>query len=190
MRQDEYLREMKRSAEPPLTPVKPWVPPTEEEKARFRKENGYIYRPQHDPDTGVEALPDREKSTIHGYGSVSQKRINHRDPNGFGLRKTAGGRYRKTRNTYISDDLEYVLLEPQERVAFSYTSMKGNQRDHQIQVKYVTGSIDLQACHMVGMTDDGMKLSFFLDKMQNVHSHLTGERHADGLAWLKAITRA
>jgi hypothetical protein len=64
--QDDRLREIALRNDPPLVPVKPWVPPSEEEKRRFREENGYVYRPQHDPSTGIQAVSETEVKRKRG----------------------------------------------------------------------------------------------------------------------------
>jgi hypothetical protein len=157
--------------------------PSEEQKERFRKENGYpsrkensyIYRPQDNPATGIVGVVDRP---------FQKRAVNGSDPNGFGLRKTPSGKYKKTRNTYIEDELEYVLLEPKDTITFHYTNLKGGQRWHSTKVKYITGSKHEVATHMIG------DYAHFLEKMTQVTSELTGRTHADGFDWLKSITSA
>ena len=62
------------------------------------------------------------------------------------------GGFRKTRNPYIDDNFEYILLEPDGYIQFDYTSERNSQKRHEIFCKFIAGSEEGEPINLVGDT--------------------------------------
>jgi hypothetical protein len=79
------------------------------------------------------------------------------------------GVLRKTRNPYIEDNLEYILLEPNGYIKFDYFNDRNSHKQHEIFCKFIAGTAEGEAIYLVGYTVTEMKqLTYKLKKMQNI----------------------